>query len=113
MHVLPVVPQILAVLLQLPGVSSGLFIWSELLPITVPSPLVLPHLLTVCSHVAVVLPKITAVSLHVLSILAEILSVMSYILPILAEIPVRGVGLCIGGTAIHECRQHSDFENSP
>jgi hypothetical protein len=38
---------------------------------------------------------------------------LSHILMILAGIPVRGTGLCIGGTAVHECRQHRDFENSP
>ena len=106
-------PHLLPVLLELSVVGSSTFIMLELLPVLTKGPLVLPHILTVCSHVSVSLPKIAAVSLNVLPILAEILSVLSHILTILAGIPVRVVHLCIGGTAIHQCRQHRDFENSP
>jgi hypothetical protein len=51
--------------------------------------------------------------LKVLPILADISPVLSHILTILAWIPIRGVHLCIAGSAAHKCRQHRDFENSP
>ena len=113
MEILTVVPHLLPVLLELSSAGPSMFILPQLLAVMTQGPLVLLHILTVCSHVAVVLPKIAAVSLKVLPILAEIPSVLSHILTILAGIPVRGGGLCIGGTAVHQCRQHSDFENSP
>lgn len=51
---------------------------------------------------------ILTVSLKVLPILAEI----PRVLKILVCFPLWGVGLCIAGTAAHDSRQHSDFENS-
>jgi len=100
----------LPVLLELSGAGPSVFITLQLLPVVTLGPLVLSHILTACSHVSVVLPKIAAVSLKVLPILADIPPVLSHILMILAGIPVRGAGLCIGGTAIHKCRQHRDYK---
>jgi hypothetical protein len=113
LEIMTVVTGILPVLLELSGAGPSVFITLQLLPALTKGPLVLPHILTVCSHVSVALPKIAAVPLKVLPILAAIPPVLSHVLTILAEIRVREARLCIGGTAAHDCRQHSDFENSP
>jgi len=113
LEIMTVVTGILPVLLELSGAGPSVFITLQLLPALTKGPLVLPHILTVCSHVSVVLPKIAAVPLKVLPILAAIPPVLSHVLTILAEIRVREARLCIGGTAAHDCRQHSYLENSP
>jgi hypothetical protein len=74
---LPVCSLMLPVLLELARAGSSMFI--------------LPHILTVCSHISVVLPTIATVSLKVLPTLAEIPPILSHLLTVLAGIPVREV----------------------
>ena len=104
LDIVTVVPHLLPVLLELSRIGSPTLIMLELLPVLTKGPLVLPHLLTVCSHVAAVLPKIAAVSLTILPILAEIPSIFSHVLATLAWPSVRGAGLGIDGTAAHDGR---------
>ena len=70
LEILTVVLHLLPILLELSGAGPSVFIMLQLLPVLTKALLVLPHILTVCSHVSVVLPKMAAVPLKVLPILA-------------------------------------------
>jgi hypothetical protein len=90
LEILTVVPHLLPTLLKLSGAGPSVFIMLQLLPVLTKAPLVLPHILKVCSHVSVVLPKMAAVPLKVLPILAAIPPVLSHVLTILAGPPRSG-----------------------